>query len=276
MRAIGLIVIATACLAASVSGQGRGQASPASVRPPAPAAAQTYPPELVEAGRTRFAAQCGFCHGRDAAGGERGTDLTRSEVVIQDVRGDRLVPLIRTGRPDKGMPAFQLSDGDLDAIVAFVHAQQALAASASGGRRAVTADDLQTGNAAAGQRYFEAACTRCHAATGDLRGIASRVQGLPLLQRMLYPGAGRTPGTPPLKPPTVTVTPKVGPVVTGTLTFRDEFTIALTDSAGWHRSWPTSQVTFTIDNPLQAHVDQLSKYTDKDMHDVLAYLQTLK
>jgi cytochrome c oxidase cbb3-type subunit 3 len=93
---------------------------------------------------------------------------------------------------------------------------------------------------------------------------------------MLYPGAGRTPGTPPLKPPTVTVRPKVGPVVTGTLTFRDEFTIALTDSAGWHRSWPTSQVTFTIDNPLQAHVDQLGTYTDKDMHDVLAYLQTLR
>jgi len=274
-----LPAIVVGCLAlagVAVSGQGRGQASPASVRPPAPAAVQTYPPELIDAGRTRFAAQCGFCHGRDAAGGERGTDLTRSEIVIQDVRGDRLMPLIRTGRPDKGMPAFQLSDTDLNAIVAFVHEQQRLAATASGGRRAVTTEDLQTGSAAAGQRYFEATCTKCHAATGDLRGIASRVQGLALLQRMLYPGAGRTPGTPPLKPSTVTVTPKVGPVVTGTLAFRDEFTIALTDSAGWHRSWPTSQVTFTIDNPLQAHIDQLGKYTDKDMHDVLAYLQTLK
>jgi cytochrome c oxidase cbb3-type subunit 3 len=274
-----LPAIVVGCLAVAgvtVSGQGRGQASPASVRPPAPTAVQKYPPELIESGRTRFAAQCGFCHGRDAAGGERGTDLTRSEIVIQDVGGDRLIPMIRTGRPDKGMPAFQLSDTDLNAIVAFVHEQQRLAATASGGRRAVTVEDLQTGSAAAGQRYFEAACTKCHAATGDLRGIASRVQGLPLLQRMLYPGAGRTPGTPPLKPPTVTVTPKVGPVVTGTLTFRDEFTIALTDSAGWHRSWPTSQVTFTIDNPLQAHIDQLGKYTDKDMHDVLAYLQTLK
>lgn len=262
--------------AASVSGQGRGQASPASVRPPAPATAQTYPRELIDAGRTRFAAQCGFCHGRDGAGGERGTDLTRSDIVVQDVRGDRLIPFLRSGRPDKGMPAFQLSEADFNALVAFIHDQQVLAASASGGRRVVTPDDLQTGDAAAGRRYFEASCTRCHSATGDLRGLASRVQGLPLLQRMLYPGAGRGPGSPPLRPQTVTVTPKVGPVVTGTLAFRDEFTIALTDSGGWHRSWPTSQVSFTIDNPLQAHIDQLGKYTDRDMHDVLAYLQTLK
>lgn len=271
-----LVIGCLALAAASVSGQGRGQASPASVRPPAPAAVQKFPPEQIEAGRTRFAAQCGFCHGRDTAGGERGTDLTRSDLVLQDVRGDRLIPMIRSGRPDKGMPAFQLSDIDLNAIVAFIHDQHALAASASGGRRAVTVEDLQTGNAAAGQRYFETTCTKCHAATGDLRGIASRVQGLPLLQRMLYPGASRTPGTPPLKPPTVTVSPKTGPAVTGPLVYRDEFTISLTDSAGWQRSWPTSQVTFTIDNPLQVHIDQLGKYTDKDMHDVLAYLQTLR
>ena len=45
---------------------------------------------------------------------------------------------------------------------------------------------------------------------------------------------------------------------------------------GWTRSWPVKDVRITIDNPLQAHVDQLGKYTDKDMHDVFAYLQTLK
>jgi cytochrome c oxidase cbb3-type subunit 3 len=277
MRTFACIVIGSACLATvSVSGQGRGQSSPASVRPPQPISVQTYPREQIDAGRTRFAAQCGFCHGRDAAGGETGTDLTRSALVAQDVRGDRLIPMVRAGRPDKGMPPFTLSDADFTAVVAFIHDQHAQAASATGGRRAVDISDLQTGDAAAGQRYFDAACTKCHSAVGDLRGIATRVQGLPLLQRMLYPGAGRTPGGPPLKPPTVTVTPKIGPPVTGNLAYRDEFTIALTDSAGWHRSWPTTQVTFTIDNPLQAHIDQLAKYSDKDMHDVLAYLHTLK
>lgn len=277
MRSFALIVIGSACVAAvSVSGQGRGQGSPASVRPPQPATVQTYPREQVDAGRTRFAAQCGFCHGRDAAGGETGTDLTRSALVAQDVRGDRLIPMIRAGRADKGMPPFTLSDADFTAIVAFIHDQHAQAASATGGRRAVDVSDLQSGDAAAGQRYFDAACTKCHSAGGDLRGIAMRLQGLPLLQRMLYPGSGRTPGGPPPKPPTVTVTPKTGPAVTGSLAYRDEFTIALTDGAGWYRSWPTSQVAVTIDNPLLAHIDQLAKYSDKDMHDVLAYLHTLK
>jgi cytochrome c oxidase cbb3-type subunit 3 len=173
------------------------------------------------------------------------------------------------------MPAFSLTEDDLTAIIAFIHDQQAEAATATGGRRAVDVSDLQTGSADAGRRYFEAACTKCHSPGDDLAGLATRVQGLQLLQRMLYPGAGRAPGTGP-KRPTVTVTPRGGAAITGTLAYRDEFTIALTDAGGWHRSWPTSQVTFTVDDPLQAHVEQLGKYTDADMHDVLAYLQTLK
>ena len=74
----------------------------------------------------------------------------------------------------------------------------------------------------------------------------------------------------------MTVTPRNGPAVTGRLAYRDEFTIALTDEAGWYRSWPTTQVKFAVDDPLEAHAAQLPKYTDDDMHNVLAYLQTLK
>jgi cytochrome c oxidase cbb3-type subunit 3 len=257
--------------------QGRGQASPASQRPPQTKTPQDYPRDQVDAGRALFGAQCGFCHGRDAAGGAGGTDLTRSTLVAEDVRGDRLGPMIRAGRPAQGMPAFALSDGDLAAIVAFVHDQKKLADTANGGRRSVDVADLQTGSAAAGKRYFDAACTKCHAATGDLAGIASRHQGLTLLQRMLYPGGAGRGGAPSARAPqTVTVTLPSGQIITGRLAYRDEFTIALTDAAGWHRSWPAAQVRFTVDDLLQAHVDQLAKYTDEDMHDVLAYLQTLR
>src|SRR5688572_32579179 len=84
--------------AAPAAPQGRGQASPASQRPPQTATPQQYPPEQVEAGRTRFASQCGFCHGRDAGGGEGGPDLTRSELVAADVRGDRIAPVVKIGR----------------------------------------------------------------------------------------------------------------------------------------------------------------------------------
>ena len=255
---------------------GRGQASPASQRPPQTKVPQEYPAEQVEAGRTQFASQCGFCHGRDAAGGAGGSDLTRSALVAEDVRGDRLGTVIRSGRPAQGMPAFALPDADLAAIVAFIHEQKRQADTASGGRRSVEAADLQSGNAAEGKRYFDGACTRCHSATGDLAGVATRRQGLTLLQRMLYPGQGGRGGDPARVPQTVTVTLRPGQIVTGRLAYRDEFTIALTDADGWYRSWPASQVTFAVDDPLEAHVAQLGKYTDDDMHNVLAYLQTLR
>jgi cytochrome c oxidase cbb3-type subunit 3 len=253
----------------------RGQASPAAQRPPQTTTPQQYPREQVEAGRVRFAAQCGFCHGRDAAGGEGGTDLTRSALVAEDVRGSRIIPLVRSGRTDKGMPAFTLPDAELAAIVAFIHDQKRQAESVAGGRRVVDPSDLQSGNADAGRRFFDGACARCHSPGGDLAGIASRLQGLALLQRMLNPAAGRGAGSG-RAVPKVTVKTASGEAVSGTLTYRDEFTIAITDASGWHRSWPTRLVTFTVDDALQAHVEQLGKYTDADMHNVLAYLQTLK
>jgi len=271
--------IALAGLLGLVSGelaaQGRGQPSPASQRPAPAATAQTYAPELIEAGRTRFAAQCGFCHGRDTAGGESGADLTRSELVGGDVRGDKLIPMIRSGRPDKGMPAFTLPDTDMNAIVAFIHDQRAQAASAEGNRRSVSPADVATGDSDAGQRYFAANCASCHSPAEDLKGIGARMQGLQLMQRMLYPrgggrGGSRTP------PPPVTVTLRTGEKVTGAFSYRDEFTISLTDADGWRRTWPTDQVTIDYEDRLQAHADQLARYTDKDMHDVLAYLQSLR
>ena len=67
-----------------------------------------------------------------------------------------------------------------------------------------------------------------------------------------------------------------GETVSGTLAHRDEFTIALTDSSGAYRAFPAHQVKFSVDDPLQAHVEQLGKYTDDEMHNVLAYLQTLR
>lgn len=237
---------------------GRGEASPASQRPPQTTVPQSFPRDQVETGRTQFASQCGFCHGRDAAGGAGGPDLTRSVLVAEDVRGDRLGPFIRSGRPDRGMPAFPLSDGDLATLVAFIHDQKSQADRSVGGRRRVDATDLESGDAAAGKRYFEAACVRCHSATGDLAGVATRHQGLTLLQRMLYPSAaGR--GSSGRAPQTVTVTLPSGQAITGRLAYRDEFIIAITDPAGWHRSWPASQVTFTLDDPLQAHVEPARK-----------------
>jgi cytochrome c oxidase cbb3-type subunit 3 len=253
---------------------GNEQSHAANVAPPS-ANLPWYSSEQLQAGQTLFAAQCGFCHGRDAGGGEGGPDLIASPLVAQDERGEKIVPVIRNGRPEKGMPAFDHADEQLAAIVAFIHDRKAKAK--EGRRRSVDIADLQTGNAEEGMRYFHGAggCAKCHSPSGDLAGVAGKLQGLELLRRMLYPGGGRTPGSAEAVD-TATVTLPSGQTVTGKLAYRDEFTIGLTDPSGWYRSWPANQVKFTVMNPLEAHIEQLRKYTDEDIHNVLAYLQTLR
>jgi cytochrome c oxidase cbb3-type subunit 3 len=234
----------------------------ASERPPQTVTPQAYPQEQVKAGQPLFLARCGFCHGPDAAGGETGPDLTRSTLVAEDVRGAKVIPLVREGRIDKGMPAFNLADTDLAAIVAFIHDRKTTAESQEGTRRSVEIADLQTGDAEAGKQYFNGAgrCAGCHTPTGDLAGVAK-------------PGGGQDSRR---AAAAVTVTLGSGQTVTGKLAYRDEFTIALTDEAGSYHSWPAKEVTYSVKNPLDAHIDQLEKYTDDDMHNVLAYLQTLR
>jgi cytochrome c oxidase cbb3-type subunit 3 len=248
--------------------------SPASQPPPKTVTPQSYPREMIVTGQGRFADECSFCHGRDTAGSDMGPDLTRSVLVAADVQGDKIQPLLRAGRVDKGMPAFDLNEAEVKAIVAFIHDQKSKAESVGGGRRSVDVTDLQTGDAAAGQRYFNGAgsCSKCHSATGDLAGIGNRFRGLPLLQRMLYPQGSR----PAPAPAKVAVTLPSGESVAGTLVSRDEFTIEIKDASGANRSWGVKDVKFTIDDPIAAHFDQLGKYTDDDMHNVYAYLQTLR
>ena len=117
---------------------------------------QTYSPEQIRAGQVLFVSQCGFCHGRDAMGGETGPDLTRSIVVAEDVKGDKIGPVVRTGRPEKGMPANNLSDADLGNVVAFIHDQKHKADDARGqqtdGRCCRPADRERAGGRAIFQR----------------------------------------------------------------------------------------------------------------------------
>lgn len=258
-------------------GQERRSHEPASQLPAEATTSPSNSPEQVQRGQSLFSVQCGFCHGRDAAGGEAGPDLTSSELVAKDIRGNEIGPVVRAGRIDKGMPLFNVNDADLAAIVAFIHDQKIKITSKEGRRRTVQMEDLQTGSAEHGKEYFNGAggCSKCHSPSADLAGVASRLRGLALLHHMLYPGGGRGAG-PVAAAATVTVILPSGETVRGKLAYKDEFVIGLTDSSGWYRSWFKNQVKFTVDDPLQAHVEQLGKYTDETMHDVLAYLQTLR
>jgi cytochrome c553 len=165
------------------------------------------------------------------------------------------------------MPAFRLSNEEMRSLAAFIHHEAG--SSRPGGRRGVDVRDLQTGDVAAGKAYFNGAggCTKCHSPTGDLAGVASRFEGLKLEERMLYPHDTKT---------QVTVTLPTGQQITGLLAYRDEFTIGLRDSNRVYHSWPVTRIHFTVDSPVDAHVDLFSKYTDDDIHNLMAYIQTLR
>lgn len=261
----------TAAVLASAAASAQAP-KPAAPKPAmgAPAPEVALPPsKVVQTGGSLFVQQCGFCHGRDAGGGETGPDLTGSKLVAADVNGDKITPVIRNGRPENGMPRFDLSDSDLAALVAFIHFQKVEAASRKGGRRGVDVADLQTGDAEAGKRYFNGpgTCSSCHSPTGDLAGVAKRFEGLKLEERMLYPRGAKA---------KVTVTLANGQSLTGELVYRDEFTIGMRDSAHRYHAWPASSVHYTVDAPAEKHADLLARYTDDDIHNLMAYLQTLR
>jgi cytochrome c oxidase cbb3-type subunit III len=247
-----------------------GQA-PATTQNAGPTHGGNAPPSsaAAAAGGSVFQQNCAFCHGRDAGGGETGPDLTRSKLVTADVGGDKIGDVVLHGRPDKGMPAFNFSGEQIADLAAFIHAQQTKAMAQSGKRKGVDVADLQTGNVEAGKAYFNGpgGCATCHSPTGDLAGIASRYEGLQLEERMLYPKDVKS---------KVTVTLRSGETVAGTLEYLDEFTVGLRDATGTYRSWRVSDVKVKVDSPVDAHVALFSKYTDADIHNLMAYIQTLR
>jgi cytochrome c oxidase cbb3-type subunit III len=243
--------------------------TPSVTRQTVKSASPSFPAQLVENGNSAFQQNCAFCHGRDAGGGETGPDLTRSKLVAEDSGGDKIGAIIKNGRVEKGMPRFNLSDSEISALTAFIHTQMTKAESQIGGRRGVDVQDLQTGNVEEGKQYFNGAgtCATCHSPTGDLAGVATRYQGLKLEQRMLYPRDAKA---------KVAVTLPSGEVLNGTLAYRDEFTIGMKDASGKYHSWLVRNVKYNIDAPAEAHAELLGKYSDRDIHNLMAYLQTLR
>lgn len=223
-----------------------------------------------ERGRAQFAQSCGFCHGPNANGGTHGPSLIRSAVVRHDENGNLIGAVIRDGRPEQGMPAIPLAPAQVADIVAFVKSRVA-AADVRSANHAVrgSEDHLLTGIAAAGKAFFEGAggCGSCHSPTGDLAGIARKYPAPVLQARFLYPKATKI---------SVTVTDSTGKRYTGTLAALTNYDVSLTDDDGWYHSWPLDSVKADVKDTLLAHRELLGKYTDADMHNMLAYLETLK
>lgn len=247
--------------------------------PAGPRDRQVVDPKAAERGKTVYLSGCRNCHGALARGTANGPDLVRSIIVLHDRYGDTIGPYLRQTHPaHNDAPFASLTDNQIRDVSHFLH-QQVEDTLRSGPYTKVL--NVLTGNAQAGAAYFNGAggCTGCHSATGDLAGVASKYDPPTLQQRLLFPrtaALGRHSATA-TKPATVTVRPENGKSVSGTLVYIDDFNVSLRDAGGNYHSWTrTSQVKVDLHDPYTAHEELLDKITDADIHNLVAYLETLK
>ncbi|MEO8371299.1 MAG: cytochrome c [Candidatus Solibacter sp.] len=234
----------------------------------------------AQRGRKTYAMECINCHGTHARGTDNGADLIRSEVVLHDRYGSTIGPFLKKGHPTQTTPVAQLSTAQIEDLCHTIHQEVYNTL-----RAALQIQNVLTGDAKAGAAYFNGAgkCSTCHSPTGDLAKIGSRMDPPTLQQRFLFPGGGGRGGrggrggAPAGKPVTVTITPASGAAINGVLVHMDDFTVSLRDSAGEYRTIKRVAGMKVVKNdPVQVHHELLDQYTDKNMHDIVAYLETLK
>ena len=260
---------------------GRGQATfPAQQRPPGD-------PEAIKKGNGLYGVFCRACHGADLRGGDQGgPNLLRSQLVLNDQNGELIGPVIKSGRMNPGMPVMPpfptMSDEDIKAIATYIHSVTA----AGRGQGAPPAGpdielNIVVGDAKAGEAYFKKTCTACHTVK-DMEGIATRA-GEPMALQNLWVGGGGgrggrggRGGTP--SQVTALVTDASGQKFEGRVVRIDDFMIVIAPEGGMQRSFRRDGDVPKIEvrDPRQAHLKLLPSYTDKDIHDVTAYLVTFK
>jgi mono/diheme cytochrome c family protein len=248
-------------------------------KPPVDAAA-------ADRGRTVYGAECVSCHGPQARGTRNGSNLVRSLVVLRDRYGSQIGPLLKQGHKEmmSGRSSTLLTDAQ---VVDLAHFLRQRVNDSLRGSPIFQVQNVLTGDPKAGQAYFagEGKCSTCHSPTGNLAGIGTRLEPVEIQQRFLFPASGRggrgrgrgAAGSPPATAVTVTVTPPGGQATTGTLVQMDDFTVTLRDASGDIRTINRTPAVQVVKNdPLSGHRALLDSITDKNMHDVVAYLETLK
>jgi len=279
-------VTGTSLIAALVFAASLGaiaQQAPAPAAPPADVprfGVVEYPsrkpgdPAAIERGGTLYGVSCRFCHGADLRGGDGGgPNLLRSTVVLDDDQGERIGPVLASGRG--AMPAFTFTPEQTRDLAAYLHSFPVTS------RTLPSTVSILVGDAKRGQRYVAEACGACH--TTERLTVFANTRSLAdpkVLQQMwLMPGfAGR--GIPPIPAPITRAVVTVPPDqrIEGELLRMDEFTISLKLADGSVRTFTTSGTKTTVEilDPLAPHKALLSKYTDADIHDVTAYLVSLR
>jgi len=241
------------------------------------------PQAVLDAGKATFSVNCAFCHGSDAAGGSVGPNLLRSDVVLQDKRGELIMPIVHGSRMERGMPKIDISDAQIGDIADWLHSLKVSSRSLE--REKI---NIVVGNASDGKGAFDRTCGSCHSVTGDLKGFAAKYTDPRAMQQAwimpaMVGGRGFGPAAGPVvtlnvPPVTATVTQANGQKVTGKLDVIDDFYVSVITEDGTTRRFSRWNGVPKVDihDPLAAHRELLRKYNDKDIHDITAYLQTLK
>ena len=287
--AIAALLLATGTIPAL--GQGTPPAPPPSIFGQATFPGKQRPagdPAVIARGQALFGISCKACHGADLRGGDLGgPNLLRSQIVLGDQAGEAIIPVVQKGKPaSQGgppMPAFPLALTDIQAISEYIHSVVGRKQN-QGGPPPVAEQPLNilVGDPRRGERYFAAHCQTCHSAGGDLKGIATQVSNPATLQDSWVSGRRSGPPVPgaPAAPTQVRVTLSSGNTVQGTLKHVDDFMVSLTTAEGEYFSFTRQGAqavrAVQLQDPLAQHRLLLGQYTDQDMHDVTAYLATLK
>jgi cytochrome c oxidase cbb3-type subunit 3 len=234
----------------------------------------------AERGKQVWIVECVTCHGAQARGTDNGPNLLRSTVMLRDRYGSEVGPFLKKGHPmQSGKPASSLTDAQIADISHFLRKQLT---DTLRGSPVFNVQDIRTGDAKAGAEYFNGAgkCSTCHSPTGDLAGLKSKYETVDIQQRMLFPGGGRggRRGAPPAASAVrVTVTPQGAAPVSGVLLYMDDFVVSVQDGTGrFHSIKRVPSLKIEKTDPLEAHHALLETITDKHIHDLVAYLETLK
>lgn len=265
------LVNLTTASAAGGQAQTRSAFNAGPVRPP-------ENPAAVIHGKALYGINCQACHGQDLRGGDMGgPNLLRSQVALSDQHGELIIPIIQGARMAQGMPNIGLDNEDAGAVAAYLRSVIATIGrqgAPPGGKEKTL--NIVVGDAGRGQKYFAANCASCHAVTGDLKGIATTYSEPSQLQARWVAGGGNSLQA--SNKPTVDVTAAPGQKVSGELVHIDDFVVTVKLSDGTQRSFSRNGTTplVVVHDPMQAHRDMLPRYTDHDIHDLTAYLVTLK